>query len=80
VIQVQFVSLFGHDKKEWDPTAPGQLEEMREWFKQKLSVGFRAFAFKGKGPGRLIQEFDEDAEKIVLTSDRIKVVPKGYGG
>lgn len=80
MIRVKFVSLYGHDKKEWDPNVPGELKKMREWFKQKLSVGFRAFAFKGKGPGKLITEFDEDAERIILTSDRIKVVPIGRGG
>ena len=80
MIHVQFVSLRGHEPMEWDPTVPGELEKMREWFKQKLAVGFRAFAFKGKGPGKLINEFDEAAERIVLSSDRIKVVPKGYGG
>ena len=81
MIRVQFVSLLhGHEPMEWDPNIPGELEKMREWFKEKLAVGFRAFAFKGKGAGKLITKFDEDAERIVLTSDRIKVVPTAYGG
>lgn len=81
MIRVQFVSLLhGHEPMEWDPNVPGELEKMKKWFIEKLGVGFRAFAFKGKGPGKLITKFDEEAERIVLTSDRIKVVPAGYGG
>lgn len=81
MIRVQFVSLLhGHEPMEWDPNVPGELKKMKEWFIEKLSVGFRAFAFKGKGPGKLITKFDEEAERIVLTSDRIKVVPTAYGG
>lgn len=80
MIYVQYVSLVGHTPKEWDPEKPGELEKMRKWFKQKMSIGFRAFAFKGKGPGKLITEFDEEAERIILTADRIKMVPTGRGG
>jgi len=80
MIYVQYVSLVGHTPKEWDPEKPGELEKMREWFKKKMSAGFRAFAFKGEGPGKLITEFDEEAERIILSADRIKMVPIGRGG
>lgn len=85
MISVQFVSpLMGHSPKTWDPEKPGDLERMREWFTEKLNAGYRAFAFfPGEKVGHLIQEFSEEAEKIILSAGqigRVKMVPKGYGG
>jgi len=80
MISVQVIGFMGHEPMEWDPSVPGELKRMREWFKKKLEDGFRAFAFKGKGPGKYITKFDEEAEKIILTADRIKVVMPGIGG
>lgn len=80
MIRAMCISLMGHEAMEWDPNVPGELERMKEWFKKKLEAGFRAFAFKDEGPGKLITRFDEKAEKIILTSDRIKVVQPPRGG
>jgi hypothetical protein len=80
MITAQIVGLMGHEPMEWDPNIPGELERMRDWFKKKLKDGFRAFAFSGDGPGELITKFDEEAEMIIMTSDRIKVVMPGMGG
>lgn len=80
MISVSVIGFMGHEPMEWDPNIPDELKRMREWFKKKLENGFRAFAFKGDGPGKLITTFDEDAEKIILTSDRIKVVMPARGG
>lgn len=81
MITVQFTSFEGHGKKEWDPNIPGQLEEMRQWFKNKLKAGFRAFALnEGDEAGKLITDFDEEAERIILVADKIKMVPPARGG
>jgi len=80
MISVKVIGFMGHERKEWDPSIPDELKQMREWFEKKLKDGFRAFAFRGDGPGKLITKFDEDAEKIILTADRIKVVMPGRGG
>ena len=82
MITVQFVHpLMGHEPVEWDPDKPGDIERMREWFKEKLSQGFQAFAFnKGEKLGKLITKFDETAESIILSADRLKVVPKPTRG
>lgn len=76
MITVDFVHpLRGHEPKEWNPDEPGDLEKMKAWFKEKLDLGFQAFAFhKGEKLGRLITKFDENAEKIILSASRIKVV------
>jgi len=76
MITVDFVHPFlGHEPIEWDPDKPGELERMIAWFKEKIDAGFHAFAFKkGEKVGKLINKFDETAEKIILTSSRIKVV------
>ena len=82
MITVDFVHpLLGHEPKEWNPDEPGELEKMKAWFKEKLDAGFQAFAFKeGEKLGKLITTFDEAAEKIILTTSRIKVVQPPGGG
>ena len=82
MISVKFVHpLSGDEPIKWDPDIPGELDRMRKWFKDKLEKGFRAFAFKkGEKLGRLITTFDEEAERIILTSDEIKMTQPMRGG
>jgi len=82
MISVKFIHpLSGDEPIEWDPKVPGELERMREWFKGKLAAGFRAFAFKkGEKLGRLITKFDEEAERIILTSEQIRMTQPLCGG
>ncbi len=81
MITVQFVSpLTGHKAEQWDPNKPGDLEKMRKFFKEKLKAGFQAFALFKDGPGKLIQTFDAEAERIVLIADKIKMVQPAAGG
>jgi hypothetical protein len=77
MLTVKIVSpLCGHEPPhEWDPNKPGDLEKIRKFFKEKLKAGFHAFVFPEKGgPGKLIREFDEEAERIILIADNVKVV------
>jgi len=80
MIVIQLCSFNGHEPVEWDPDKPGELERMRNWFNEKLSAGFRAFAIKDGKIGQLITKFDEAAEQIVMVADKIKMVPPGTGG
>lgn len=74
MLRVELMSWSGHEAKEWDPNKPGALEEIRAFFEEKLSKGFRAYALKKGETSRLITKFDEEAERIVLTADKVKVV------
>jgi len=82
MISVKFVHpLSGDEPVKWDPNIPGELERMRQWFKEKLDAGFRAFAFKsGEKLGRLITTFDEEAERIILSSEQIRMTQPMRGG
>lgn len=82
MISVKFVHpLSGHEPVKWDPSIPGELEKMKEWFKEKLDAGFRAFAFKkGEKIGKLITKFDEEAEHIILSSEDIRMTQPLRGG
>ena len=81
MIRVEIVSpLSGHEPVEWDPNEPGAMEKVREFFKEKLKAGFHAFALFKDGTGKLIQKFDEEAERIVLLADKIKMVQPPRGG
>ena len=70
----------GHKEKNWDPAKPGDLEEMIEFFKEKFSKGYRAYALDKDGTRRAIAEFDENAERIVMTAQQVTVLGPTRGG
>jgi len=76
----QAVNLLGHESHEWDPQVPGDLKKIKKFFEEKLKAGFRAFAFTPDGETRQIHEFDEDAERVVLTAEKVKMLPPIRGG
>ena len=81
MLEIQFVTpLGGHEPIEWDPNEPGAMEKIRKIFEEKLAAGFMAFALFKDGAGKLIKEFDEEAERIVLIADKIKMVQPARGG
>lgn len=70
----------GHEEKEYDPSDPEDLAEIRELFKEKLSKGWLAYAInEGKDP-KAITKFDEDAERIILTADKVRIRHPSHGG
>jgi len=80
MIHAEVFSWKGHEDKEWDPGKPGALEEMKEFFKEKLSKGFRAFALDKEGNSHPITEFDEAAERVVMTAEKVTVLGPTRGG
>lgn len=80
MIECKIVSYLGHEEKTWDPSKPGDLEEMKKFFKEQLARGFRAFALGKDGKSTPIKEFNEDTERIILTSDRVRVYQPVRGG
>lgn len=74
------VNLFGHESHDWDPSIPGDLKKIKKFFLEKLKKGFRAFVFTPDGKSRQILKFDEDAERIVMTAEKVKMFPPMRGG
>ena len=80
MLTVRFVSYLGHEEKTWDPSNPEDIKSIKEFFKEKLKAGFRAFALRPDGTSRPITKFDEEEEKIVLTSEHIMMLQPARGG
>jgi hypothetical protein len=81
LIQVMNPVLGDRKIKDWDPDKPGDKESIIAFFKEKLSQGFRAYAFKkGEDIGKLVTKFDETAERILLSADRVRVTVPTYRG
>lgn len=76
----QAVSLFGHEEHNWDPQVSGDLKKIKKFFEKKLKAGFRAFVFTKDGKTRQIHKFDKDAERVVLTAEKVKMFPPITGG
>jgi len=80
MISFQAVNLFGHEEHNWDPAISGDLKKIKKFFEEKLKKGFRAFIFTPDGKTKQIRNFDEDAERIVLTAEKVKMFPPMRGG
>jgi hypothetical protein len=51
----------------WDPDNEDEVESARATFNSLVKKGFTAYAVKEKGgKGEVLQEFDPDAERIIL--------------
>ncbi len=80
MIRFLSVSFLGHEEHEWDPNNPSDVEKIKKFFKEKLKAGFRAFVFTKDGKVKRITEFDENAERIVLTSEKVTFWQPSKGG
>jgi len=72
--------LLGHEWEEWDPQVPGDLEKIKKYFKEKIKAGFRAFALLKDGTSKPITQFDEEAERIMLTASKVILQPAATRG
>jgi hypothetical protein len=60
-------STLGDERVEWNPDDKNSVKRAKEFFKEKIDAGFRAFRMKkGQRQGELIEGFEEDAEAIAL--------------
>jgi len=74
------VSYLGHEEHEWDPDKPGDMQKIRDFFMEKLKAGFRAFVLTRDGKAEQIEEFDEDAERIIMTAEKTVMLQPAKGG
>ncbi len=52
----------------WDKGKPDEVKAAKTQFKELLKKGYLAYKVKGKGEqGKQITEFDEKAEKLILS-------------
>lgn len=58
----------GDSKTIWDPGNADEVEAARETFKNLKKKGYLAYSVKGDGEkGKLLQEFDPAAGKIIMS-------------
>lgn len=58
----------GDSKTTWDPDNPDEVDAARKLFKSLKKKGHFAYSVKGNGEkGTLLQEFDPDAGKIIMS-------------
>jgi len=80
VFVTQIMDWTGHDEKTWDPNIPEELAKIRIFFSEKLKKGYRAFIFDTEGKPKQINEFDENAERLVMVSPKSVLLAPNMGG
>lgn len=65
--EMRIIDITGDTKLIWDADASEEVENARKTFKRLTKKGYHAYSVKKNGEeGKLITEFDPDAEKIIL--------------
>lgn len=72
--EINVMDPTGHTKHIWDASNESEVEAARELYESLTEKGYRAFHVKiTGGEGKRMDEFDPDAEKMIL-------VPQLRGG
>lgn len=66
--EMRILDESGDVRQIWDPANKDETDAARETFNKMKKKGYKAFYVKEKGAkGSLMDEFDADAEKYILT-------------
>lgn len=64
---MKIMGFEGDTKLMWDSNRPAEVESAKRTFDDLKKKKYKAFKVKKNGePGEMIDEFDEDAEKIIM--------------